>query len=108
MLLFLGGGGKRKGKSKKWKQILRFPHISQCLDIKNKICELSFSFKHKTQIIVFYMILDSFGIFDVFGWHRSPIEVIKSVVSESVVIQRLFTMFPLGDLDETCTTYVSW
>lgn len=32
-----GGGGKRKGKSKKWKQILRFPHISQCLDIKNKV-----------------------------------------------------------------------
>ena len=34
-----GGGGKRRGKSKKWKQILRFPHISQCLDIKNKVCE---------------------------------------------------------------------
>ncbi|XP_025095259.1 G protein-coupled receptor kinase 5-like isoform X3 [Pomacea canaliculata] len=32
-----GGGGKRKGKSKKWKQILKFPHISQCEDIKNKI-----------------------------------------------------------------------
>jgi len=34
-----GGGGKRKGKSKKWKQILKFPHITQCLDIKNKICK---------------------------------------------------------------------
>ncbi|XP_046372107.1 G protein-coupled receptor kinase 5-like [Haliotis rufescens] len=32
-----GGGGKRKGKSKKWKQILRFPHISQCMDMKTKI-----------------------------------------------------------------------
>jgi len=32
-----GGGGKRKGKSKKWKEILKFPHISQCTDIKNKI-----------------------------------------------------------------------
>ncbi|KAL8585963.1 G protein-coupled receptor kinase 5 [Nucella lapillus] len=31
-----GGGGKRKGKSKKWKQILKFPHITQCEDIKNK------------------------------------------------------------------------
>ncbi|KAK3590168.1 hypothetical protein CHS0354_041222 [Potamilus streckersoni] len=31
-----GGGGKRKGKSKKWKQILKFPHISQCIDLKNK------------------------------------------------------------------------
>ncbi|XP_063051409.1 G protein-coupled receptor kinase 5 isoform X2 [Engraulis encrasicolus] len=27
-----GGGGKRKGRSKKWKEILRFPHISQCTD----------------------------------------------------------------------------
>lgn len=35
--LYTGGGGKRKGKSKKWKQILKFPHISQCLDLKNKI-----------------------------------------------------------------------
>ena len=34
-----GGGGKRKGKSKKWKQILKFPHITQCEDIKNKIRE---------------------------------------------------------------------
>ena len=34
-----GGGGKRKGKSKKWKQILKFPHISTCLDIRNKIRE---------------------------------------------------------------------
>ncbi|XP_029640097.1 G protein-coupled receptor kinase 5 isoform X3 [Octopus sinensis] len=32
-----GGGGKRKGKSRKWKEILQFPHILQCLDIKNKI-----------------------------------------------------------------------
>ncbi|XP_070540653.1 G protein-coupled receptor kinase 5-like [Ptychodera flava] len=32
-----GGGGKRKGKSKKWKQILKFPHISVCQDVRNKI-----------------------------------------------------------------------
>ncbi|MGH0115883.1 UNVERIFIED_CONTAM: hypothetical protein FKN15_054239 [Acipenser sinensis] len=25
-----GGGGKRKGKSKKWKEILKFPHINLC------------------------------------------------------------------------------
>lgn len=31
------GGGKRKGKSKKWKALLQFPHISQCLDQKEKI-----------------------------------------------------------------------
>ncbi|XP_002742089.2 G protein-coupled receptor kinase 5 [Saccoglossus kowalevskii] len=32
-----GGGGKRKGKSKKWKQILKFPHISVCNDLRNKL-----------------------------------------------------------------------
>uniref|UniRef100_A0A8C5CML2 G protein-coupled receptor kinase n=1 Tax=Gadus morhua TaxID=8049 RepID=A0A8C5CML2_GADMO len=28
-----GGGGKRKGRSKKWKEILRFPYISQCAEM---------------------------------------------------------------------------
>ncbi|XP_075468154.1 G protein-coupled receptor kinase 5 isoform X3 [Ascaphus truei] len=28
------GGGKRKGKSKKWKEILKFPHISQCEELR--------------------------------------------------------------------------
>uniref|UniRef100_A0A8C2YWC3 G protein-coupled receptor kinase n=1 Tax=Cyclopterus lumpus TaxID=8103 RepID=A0A8C2YWC3_CYCLU len=32
-----GGGGKRKGRSKKWKEILRFPHISQCTEQGNDI-----------------------------------------------------------------------
>ncbi|XP_052770643.1 G protein-coupled receptor kinase 5-like isoform X2 [Mya arenaria] len=32
-----GGGGKRKGRSKKWKQILKFPHISQCIGLKQNI-----------------------------------------------------------------------
>uniref|UniRef100_A0A8C4U955 G protein-coupled receptor kinase 5 n=1 Tax=Falco tinnunculus TaxID=100819 RepID=A0A8C4U955_FALTI len=32
-----GGGGKRKGKSKKWKEILKFPHISQCEDLRRTI-----------------------------------------------------------------------
>uniref|UniRef100_A0A671VVY4 G protein-coupled receptor kinase n=1 Tax=Sparus aurata TaxID=8175 RepID=A0A671VVY4_SPAAU len=31
------GGGKRKGRSKKWKEILRFPHISQCTELGNSI-----------------------------------------------------------------------
>ena len=30
------GGGKRKGKSKKWKTLLQFPHVSQCVDLKGK------------------------------------------------------------------------
>ncbi|XP_036384810.1 G protein-coupled receptor kinase 5-like isoform X2 [Megalops cyprinoides] len=32
-----GGGGKRKGRSRKWKEILRFPHISQCMELGNSI-----------------------------------------------------------------------
>lgn len=32
-----GGGGKRKGKSKKWKLLLKYPHITECFDLKNKI-----------------------------------------------------------------------
>ncbi|XP_066880654.1 G protein-coupled receptor kinase 5 isoform X3 [Kogia breviceps] len=32
-----GGGGKRKGKSKKWKEILKFPHVSQCEDLRRTI-----------------------------------------------------------------------
>lgn len=32
-----GGADSNKGKSKKWKKILQFPHISQCIDLKNKI-----------------------------------------------------------------------
>lgn len=35
-----GGGGKRKGKSKKWKEILKFPHISQCEDLRRSLGEL--------------------------------------------------------------------
>lgn len=34
---FLGGGDSNKGKSKKWKKILQFPHISQCMDLQKKI-----------------------------------------------------------------------
>lgn len=36
-----GGGGKRKGKSKKWKEILKFPHISQCEDLRRTVGKLS-------------------------------------------------------------------
>lgn len=34
-----GGSDSNKGKSKKWRKILQFPHISQCIDLKNKIGE---------------------------------------------------------------------
>lgn len=36
-LSLLGGSDSNKGKSKKWRKILQFPHISQCIDLKNKI-----------------------------------------------------------------------
>lgn len=32
-----GGGGNRKGKSKKWKQMLQFPHISLCAELRQSI-----------------------------------------------------------------------
>lgn len=32
-----GGGGKRKGRSKKWKDILKFPHISLCDDLRKSL-----------------------------------------------------------------------
>ncbi|KAM9312800.1 G protein-coupled receptor kinase 5-like [Gastrophryne carolinensis] len=32
-----GGGGKRKGRSKKWKEILKFPHISQCEELRKQL-----------------------------------------------------------------------
>uniref|UniRef100_A0A8C4J8P4 G protein-coupled receptor kinase n=1 Tax=Dromaius novaehollandiae TaxID=8790 RepID=A0A8C4J8P4_DRONO len=34
-----GGGGKRKGRSKKWREILRFPHISQCDELRRSLEE---------------------------------------------------------------------
>ncbi|XP_034936978.1 G protein-coupled receptor kinase 5 [Chelonus insularis] len=32
-----GGGDSNKGKSKKWRKILQLPHISQCLQLQNKL-----------------------------------------------------------------------
>lgn len=34
---WLGGSDSNKGKSKKWRKILQFPHISQCIHLKAKI-----------------------------------------------------------------------
>ncbi|KAI6176929.1 G protein-coupled receptor kinase [Aphelenchoides bicaudatus] len=36
-------GGQKKGKSKKWKNYLSFPHYTQCLYLRNE-CELSYAF----------------------------------------------------------------
>ncbi len=32
-----GEGGKHKGRSKKWKQMLKLPHITECLHIRNEL-----------------------------------------------------------------------
>ncbi|KAH8331228.1 hypothetical protein KR067_013082, partial [Drosophila pandora] len=32
-----GGSDSNKGKSKKWRKILQFPHISQCINLKDKL-----------------------------------------------------------------------
>ena len=34
LVALAGGGGNRKGKSKKWRQMLQFPHISQCEELR--------------------------------------------------------------------------
>lgn len=39
---FTGGSDSNKGKSKKWRKILQFPHISQCIHLKDKIGKLIF------------------------------------------------------------------
>jgi len=36
---FAGGCSKSKGRSKKWKTYLKFPHISECLDLRDELSE---------------------------------------------------------------------
>ncbi|XP_016110054.1 G protein-coupled receptor kinase 5-like [Sinocyclocheilus grahami] len=33
----VGNGGNRKGRSRKWKEFLRFPHINECTELENSI-----------------------------------------------------------------------
>ncbi|XP_037826036.1 G protein-coupled receptor kinase 2 isoform X1 [Lucilia sericata] len=35
--MHIGGSDSNKGKSKKWRKILQFPHISQCIHLKDKL-----------------------------------------------------------------------
>lgn len=37
LFIYFVGGGQKKGKSKKWKTYLQFPHYKQCLYLK---CEI--------------------------------------------------------------------
>ncbi|KAF4529703.1 hypothetical protein B566_EDAN016649 [Ephemera danica] len=49
-----GGTDSNKGKSKKWRKILQFPHISQCIDLKNKIGKYNFPFTLMPSLYVRY------------------------------------------------------
>lgn len=53
---YVGGSDNNKGKSKKWKKILQFPHITQCLDLIQKISEYLHSFyntdAHFTRVLL--------------------------------------------------------
>ncbi|XP_016400340.1 G protein-coupled receptor kinase 6-like [Sinocyclocheilus rhinocerous] len=33
----VGNGGNRKGRSRKWKEFLRFPHINECTELEESI-----------------------------------------------------------------------
>jgi hypothetical protein len=46
-VVVLGGADSNKGKSKKWRKILQFPHISQCIDLRNKIGKLDLKLLQK-------------------------------------------------------------
>ncbi|RWS12340.1 G protein-coupled receptor kinase 2-like protein [Dinothrombium tinctorium] len=48
--LYSGGADSNKGKSKKWKKLLQFPHISLCIDLKNKI-DVSYNYVVEQQPI---------------------------------------------------------
>uniref|UniRef100_A0A665UDA0 G protein-coupled receptor kinase n=1 Tax=Echeneis naucrates TaxID=173247 RepID=A0A665UDA0_ECHNA len=37
VMMHRGGGGKRNGRSKKWKEMLKLPHISQCEELRHTI-----------------------------------------------------------------------
>lgn len=53
MLLISGGTDSNKGKSKKWKKILQFPHISQCVDLKPLLGEFQGWIIIATRILLF-------------------------------------------------------
>lgn len=53
-----GGGGNRKGKSKKWRQMLQFPHISQCEDLRHMLGE-EHIYGRKQLNIIFFLALPS-------------------------------------------------
>lgn len=62
-LSFLGGGDSNKGKSKKWKKILQFPHISVCIDLKEKLGIYILSFITTVSQLKFYCSKEGLGHF---------------------------------------------
>jgi hypothetical protein len=51
-IFVVGGADSNKGKSRKWRKILQFPHISQCIDLRNKIGKLKFKLLPKKMYFV--------------------------------------------------------
>lgn len=45
----IAGGGQKKGKSKKWKNYLQFPHYTECLPLKTEI-EVTYVFVFTFQL----------------------------------------------------------
>lgn len=48
----IGGGGKRNGRSKKWKEMLKLPHISQCEELRRTIGKTDLSKRRMSDIYV--------------------------------------------------------
>ena len=105
--------------SKKWaslalipavSRVRRLPHLGVRVQVLTTFTRWDCVYNLTVKLLFLkwnYVCTSSYHRVFVFVWHRSHIEVMKWV-SQSVVSQQLFTMFPLGDLDETYTTYVSW
>lgn len=90
-LIFFLFAGKRKGKSKKWKQILKFPHISTCIHLKNTIREYSLHSICKLQTI---QMVQVHTIFTLVSSPAVLIQVIQKVDIGRRVLAHLYNRCP--------------
>uniref|UniRef100_A0A670ZG35 G protein-coupled receptor kinase n=1 Tax=Pseudonaja textilis TaxID=8673 RepID=A0A670ZG35_PSETE len=110
-----GGGGKRKGRSKKWREILKFPHISQCDELRkglerdyNSLCDkqpigrLLFRQFCETRLELLRCIhfLDAVAEYEL-----SPDEKRKEMGEE--VIRQFFNKESLGYMAEICELFMN-
>ncbi|KAG1660061.1 G protein-coupled receptor kinase 2 [Nymphon striatum] len=99
-----GGSDSNKGKSKKWKDILRFPHISFCLDLKNKL-DYRYSYVVDQQPIgrkLFKLFCESNGCYhkcntflDAADWYEVKEKEVRASTAEEI-----FTKFLIEDSPE--------